>query len=331
MKLPFDLGVKLFFRLLLPGFLLSIGASPIIFTLVDWFNQSFSPSISYEIAFVVTIMLMGWLLVVLDMPIYMLFEGRRFWPKFLREFFCLREKARLKRVDEDISQRHIDYNRYLEASVEKRYFPIDENGSYDAIYPSRFGNLLAAFETYPDRRYGMDGVFFWNRIWFKLDKDTREEIDGRQALADSTLYASFALFFIGLLCLLYMGISLYSSIKYVPSPIMSIILSFICIVSGHRVYRWSLYTHAQFGEMIKAMFDVYNSKLNQEISDIIEEIIYFTNDESLRDLQRRERYSIVWIYLNYYLVRCQKCKKFLPPPVVKQHYAEYHGGMDDKY
>ena len=136
----------------------------------------------------------------------MIFEGRRFWPRFLRAFFCRREETRLRRIDEAISQRHEDYNRYLEASAEKRSFPIDEQGSYGATYPSRFGNLIAAFETYPDRRYGMDGVLFWNRIWFKLDKDTREEIDGRQALAQSTLYASFTLFFIGFLCVLYMGI-----------------------------------------------------------------------------------------------------------------------------
>jgi hypothetical protein len=208
--------------LLLPGFFLALGVSPIIFTLVDWLNQSFGYHVSFEIAFIITIMLMGWLIVLLDMPIYMLFEGRRFWPKCLREFFIKNEEARLKKVNRDISQAHIDYNRYLEASVEKLYFPIDENGVYKAKYPSRFGNLLTAFETYSDQRYGMDGIFFWNRIWLKLDKDTREDIDGRQALADSTLYVSFALFVTGCLCLLYMGISLYAPIKYIPGRISSI-------------------------------------------------------------------------------------------------------------
>ena len=331
MKLPFDLGVKLFFRLLLPGFLLSLGVSPIIFTLVDWVKKSFGHAISYEVAFIVTIMLMGWLLVVLDMPIYMLFEGRRFWPKFLRDFFRGREEARLKRIDEAINQRHKDYNRYLEASVEKRYFPIDAEGSYGVTYPSRFGNLLAAFETYPDRRYGMDGVFFWNRIWFKLDKDTREEIDGRQALADSTLYASFALFSTGLLCVFYMAISLYTSTKHIPGPFTSLVLSFICVLSGYAVYRLSLYAHEQFGEMIKSMFDVYNRTLSQEISDVTEEIMYFTNDKSLMQLPQREKYPIVWVYLNYYLVQCQKCKKYFPPQAVKQHYIEKHKEIDYAY
>jgi hypothetical protein len=69
MKLPLDFNVKLYFRLLLPGFLLALGVSPIIFTLIDRLEKSFSYKISYEVAFIVTIMLMGWLIIILDLPI----------------------------------------------------------------------------------------------------------------------------------------------------------------------------------------------------------------------------------------------------------------------
>jgi hypothetical protein len=329
MKLPFDLGVKLFFRLLLPGFVLSLGIAPMTFMLVDYLKESFHYPISFEIAFIITIMLMGWLIVVLDMPIYMLFEGRRFWPKSLREFFIAREQSRLKRIDRDISQEQIDYNKYLEASVEKLYFPIDENGTYKPNYPSRFGNLLTAYETYPDRRYGMDGIFFWNRIWLKLDKDTREDIDGRQALADSTLYVSFALFVTGFICLLYIVISLYEPIRCIPGRTSSVILFFICILSGYVVYRLSLYIHGQFGEVIKAMFDVYSSKIDQDILNVLDEVIYFTNDQSLKNLPRREKYRLSYIYLQFYLVECPKCGESISPPLVKQHYIELHAEMND--
>jgi flagellar biosynthesis regulator FlaF len=65
----------------------------------------------------------------------------------------------------------------------------------------RLGNLITAFESYSNTRYGIDGVFYWNRIWLKLEKDVRDDIDNHQAMADSTVYASFILFINALLCL----------------------------------------------------------------------------------------------------------------------------------
>ena len=46
-------------------------------------------------------------------------------------------------------------------------------------------------------------MFYLPRLWVKLDKDLREELDTQQAVADSAVYSSLALFITGLLWLAY--------------------------------------------------------------------------------------------------------------------------------
>ena len=77
MKLPFDLGVKFIFRLVAPGFVLALGLYPLLAGLRD----ASGVTAPVEYIFIVSILIAGWLMILLDQPIYMLFEGRRFWPR----------------------------------------------------------------------------------------------------------------------------------------------------------------------------------------------------------------------------------------------------------
>src|SRR5215216_3942432 len=100
MKLPFDFGVKLIFRLILPGFLLSLGFLPLlrlVLQLEGWSNK-------WEYAFVVMVILLGWAIIITDMPIFMLMEGRRFWPGFIKDF----AKRRLNRSLETLKAKTED-------------------------------------------------------------------------------------------------------------------------------------------------------------------------------------------------------------------------------
>ncbi|MFN2498659.1 MAG: hypothetical protein ABR557_06185, partial [Pyrinomonadaceae bacterium] len=202
MKFPFDFSIKLIFRLVLPGFLLTLGFFPvlkIVLQMNGWLDKG-------EYAFIALIILFGWAIAICDMRIYMLFEGRRYWPTRLRSFFQEREKKRLERALENVKS--TDECIRLEGFFNLRNFPQDDYGNYTSPMPSRLGNLLTAFEEYSYTRYGEDSIFYWPRIWLKIDKDTREEIDNSQALADSTLYASFALLLSGGFWLLYSFVKL---------------------------------------------------------------------------------------------------------------------------
>ncbi len=91
MKLPVDFGTKLFFRILLPGLVLAALLSRLSYGVV----AALGFAAHWPIIFVVEAAFFGFVFVALDMPIYMLFEGRRFWPGWLRRSLLDLERARL--------------------------------------------------------------------------------------------------------------------------------------------------------------------------------------------------------------------------------------------
>lgn len=74
MKLPFDLSLKIVFRVLLPGFIVALALLP----LIDPVLQALNIPNYNEAVFIGVALIGGWLVLMLDMPIYMAYEGRRF-------------------------------------------------------------------------------------------------------------------------------------------------------------------------------------------------------------------------------------------------------------
>ncbi|HVG33586.1 MAG TPA: hypothetical protein VM911_10915 [Pyrinomonadaceae bacterium] len=381
MKLPFDFGIKLIFRLLIPGFFLSLGFLPLLNTILDiggWAGK-------FEYIYVLVVIFMGWLIIISDMNIYMLMEGRRFWPDRLRKFFIKREKRKLagilrttkivesekfkhreensfRRLEQRIDKLTLpSFKRYFlkrarkkivgdleaddrrvdEAYFDLRTFPMSDEGDYVVQFPTRLGNVLAAYENYSLRVYGVDSIFYWWRIWLKVDKDTREEIDNSQAIADSTVYTSFALFFTGAIWLIHAILFTLQLIitEYLPvfkiilptyrvtisehAPTIRItwILSLIFLSAGFIVYRLSIRLHAQFGELFKSLFDVYEYKIN--VSGIMKEVSTLSASSPYvalnPKLARKEQLKVVTRYLQYYRYRCPRCNKLMKPNEIASH------------
>src|SRR3954469_24407205 len=91
MKLPFTFATRLIFRLVIPGLVLFIILYPIFHKLINYFN--ISEKETAICAFLV--IAFGYFIFLLDMHIYMIFEGRRYWPRLLWNFFHRRERYRL--------------------------------------------------------------------------------------------------------------------------------------------------------------------------------------------------------------------------------------------
>jgi hypothetical protein len=81
MKLPFDFSIKFIFRLVLPGVVLAAAFVPAVHA----FLHALGIWIKFEYLFPIEVIAWGWVVVVSDTPIYMLFEGRRYWPAPLRK------------------------------------------------------------------------------------------------------------------------------------------------------------------------------------------------------------------------------------------------------
>jgi len=176
------------------------------------------------------------------------------------------------------------------------------------------GNLIAAYEGYPKSRYGMDAIFFWYRIWLKIDKDLREDIDSCQAIADSTLYTSFASSLLGVIFLLY-TLFKASGLSGIPGVEQASFWSLIAITlvgfaAGYLLYRLGLHSQAAFGEWFKAMFDLYHAQL--DFSDVLKQVQAITGESEV--LSPQEQVNKAWLYLQYYRVRPRDAERSVPVP-----------------
>jgi hypothetical protein len=268
----------------------------------------------------------------------MLFEGRRpRWPQFLWSLFIAFEERRLRRIKNTLKRlketgkkpdefTQAERRDYGEAYFDLRKFPMDTKGpylnpwdAYTVSFPTRLGNLIAAYEDYPNRVYGMESVFYWNRIWLKLDKDLKEEIDNQQAVADSAVYTSFSLLVDGLLFALYAILSTrYTSpIQALPGNSTLWSASLVSLVAGYVIYRISIHVHAQFGEFFKSVFDIYGKEV--DLSSAIEEVAELTGDSSLTSLNRKDKFKIARRYLQFYVIKCRNCGELISPVDIKKH------------
>jgi hypothetical protein len=276
----------------------------------------------------------------------MIFEGRRFWPNWLWKFFYSIEQQRLAellRLEDATyklsqtgteSERRVFTKRNSETWVRIRAFPFNEQGKYQAQFPTRLGNLLTAYETYPDIRYGMDGVFYWSRIWLCLDKDLREELDTKQAVADSGIYLSFALYLNAVIWAVYCsGYIRQTKINdHLPAIIHPAVLAVSFFLAAYIIYRLSLYAQAQYGEAFKSVFDDNERRI--DVSSVVKTVADIVGDPSILNLDRRQQYLIAWRYLHNYRVRCTRseCAECDPisPEEFKQHYASRHQPQKQK-
>lgn len=300
MKLPFDFATKFILRLVLPGALLSAILWPVLLVVRNALGLAVAEMAMLPIA----IGVLGWLILLLDMPIYMLAEGRRYWPQRLRALGLRYQNWRLGYLQKKKNAATIGSPKRLELSLKIREYPLKADGTNLAIYPTRLGNLIHASETYPDRKYGIDGVFGWYRLWVSIDKDLRAELDDRQALVDSALYSSLIVAFATPVCLMYAALQLWApgyAPQHLPSPAKLLALAVLAAPVAFLLYRATLHAQAQYGELFCALFDQYRAKLNCSV--LIDELAAGMGDAQLRTEPPRRKARAVVRFLKWHRYR----------------------------
>jgi hypothetical protein len=301
MKLPFDFGPKLVFRLGLPGLVLAFAIAPLIFA----FAHAIDVKVDGLEVIALSTVVCGWIISLSDMPIYMLYEGRRFWPKLALEWGIRRETQRLQSLNENATDEVAvqDRNRYEESTIELLNFPLDDAGEPQVIFPTRLGNLITAYESYPKVNFGIDAIFYWPRLWAALDKDLRDEIDNQQAIPDSAIYISFSLWVTAVILMGYAVANglFHARLAGVPSPVGLLLLACGSAGAAYAVYRLSIFAHAQFGELFRGIFDQHRKKI--VIDDIVEKVGSLTHDACALKRPEPERYLMVSRYLRWHRIR----------------------------
>lgn len=278
MKLPFTFGARLAFRILFPGSVLALFLWPLATAGKGWLGITLDDLALFSILVVAT----GWLCSLADQHIYMLVMGRRYWPLWLAELGLLWQRERLRRLhwrvgvtDAELkalspAERRAAERRRAEAELDLLEFPLGRDG--DAldppprvvVAPTRLGNLLEAYESWPLWKYGLDGPFYWNWLLLGLPKDLRDELDERQATVDGAVYVAFAL---GCGAVLLAGYTVRDLASPLPplaglAPGTKLALALAALAAAYLVYRASLRAHAQFGELFCAVFNRFHREID---------------------------------------------------------------------
>ena len=267
-------GQTFFFRVIIPGFFVALFIYSLFFQSTNNIKDSF-------LVLSLIVVVSGIVLTMLDNIIYMYFEGRflarychwiydlwrRYWKQKVEKYY--------KKAIDIKNKKGANHHKYLELRYWLRSFPIDDEGKPTAVSPTIIGNILAAAEDYPKRKYGMNSIFFFYRIWIALDKDARAEIDLNAAYMDSTIYAKFVL---RIATIIYLILWIFKTTPMDDWLIGNKILSdlFIkCQQSNMFVYFIGALILCHFfhivsiplvrakGEYFKSMFDVYRDKIEK--------------------------------------------------------------------
>ena len=248
-----------------------------------------------------------------DKAIYMILEGRRYWPRIVRDYFLNLERARLLNIHKTMRKHDTHRNSntikasdraefdriYLENAVVLAQFPLSERTMMPVpLWPTRAGNLIAAYEQYSYLKYGMDSVFFWPRIWLSMDGSVREEIDNSQAQADGAIYAAVSFAISGLVIFLFSIIKKAGWIDIGMGLFNAFVVLIVMVFLSYLFYRVSLFSLQQFGDLFMSSFDKYRNSIDfKEIEDMI------SSHDNIKEKSLVERNMAIWRFLKWQRLR----------------------------
>lgn len=281
-------------RVLLPGLLGAVFLFPLFTDPAPLFSDAEKHWLALLIALAL-VLLLGVIISAVSGSFYVVFEGRSLWPERLHERGIARQQRRVNKLM--AAQRALaDKNRtkYDEIWNDLRAYPTDDikEDPY-AARPTLLGNILFAYEEYPRKRYGMDSVFYWTRIWMDMEAEKKQQIDNAWSLADGFVSLAAVSFLGGVLWII---LGLLDIIDLSPTRMPAGGWTFLSgvgfVVLGYIFYRGSLPFNRANGELFKSIFDLYRDKA-----------------QSMTKLKPNEKalWNAAWAYLQYGLIHCANC------------------------
>ena len=303
LQLPTSFGLAFLLRIL-PGMIVSC---PLLLAISPLIGLNLVGTRFEQQVLIVGIvgLLLGVLLYCLDFRIYTFYEGRFGWLSGLRNYMVhrLNEEIRCKYAEEKELFDAVEHLRQLKPLTIERQrqinalelklgeiwfyllqFPLvvaNGNAQHRALSPTRLGNIMLEGELYPERKYGMDIVFYWPRMRFIVPKDVWTEIDTTKALVDFLAYLSFALIVytpIHIIAYLVLGLPLQA--------LMGLLLP----LAAYLLYRVSWDELRTYYDYVKAVFDSYRKDLGDKLMI-----------KGKKEIEKeKEEWDKRWRYLQYH-------------------------------
>jgi hypothetical protein len=153
------------------------------------------------------------------------------------------------------------------------------------LLPTRLGNILRASELYPYERYKLEGITFWPRLSKVLPDRFVHELEEKNNQLVFMLNSSMLSFFLAFLCIgvaifrsvtfyflsISNGISLWmpKSFYYNGSSSLSLraylILGFVFLVIGYKIYTFSINVAEDYAVIIRSGYDLYRFEILKQL------------------------------------------------------------------
>jgi hypothetical protein len=129
----------------------------------------------------------------------------------------------------------------------------------DLVLPTRLGNVIRAFETYTERRYGASTIALWPRLQGVMDSSYATALDNTKTAFDFMLNCSFlSLVSMSLLA----AAGLYWSYPKPPNLFQTWEIEVVVLaVLSYLLYLGAINRAREWGIGIKAAFDLYRLPL----------------------------------------------------------------------
>jgi hypothetical protein len=130
----------------------------------------------------------------------------------------------------------------------------------DLVLPSRLGNVIRSFESYPRRQYQMESIALWPRLMAVVDPDYRTAVAEAKALFDFTLNLTI------LSALLGTGLVIDALLRtWTDSVVLGLTggtpVAIGALVATLVFHRLTIGRAVAWGAVVKGAFDLYRWKL----------------------------------------------------------------------
>ena len=190
------------------------------------------------------------------------------WPPIIRTAACRMQIRRWRKLQNKIS---IIDRQWIESEAASEAIPrclINQRNALKQalanqypdkehlILPTRFGNVVRAFETYPRVMYGLDGVPGWMRLLSVVSKESIELVTDAKANVD--LFVNMA----ALSMLLVMLVTINLIISHDKHYLLYL---FICILTCYSCFKLAIGAAMRWGAVVMAIFDTHLHKLSASL------------------------------------------------------------------
>ena len=126
----------------------------------------------------------------------------------------------------------------------------------ELLLPTPFGNALRSFESFPRVMYGLDSIPAWGRLLAVVPKEYFELMDGAKAYVD--LWVNLGVVFV------FLQIE-YAGLVFATGQTLNWWVVGSLYVLATIAPMWATSSALEWGELVKAAFDVFIPKLRETL------------------------------------------------------------------